>query len=208
MNHHNVKNTQFKNLHYGCQSIYNLKSLNFLHHTNLKIGILGGSFNPAHAGHLHISLRALNYYKFDYVIWLIANQNPFKKTYQRDMTQRSHIAKIISDHPRILISSAEKDLELNHSYDVITALITRYPNIKFSWLMGIDNISSFHKWYRFEEIMQLIDIIVFDRPSENRLTNNTVFHLKYKTMLDKKLAQNIIFDKSVLHYASSSNINR
>lgn len=204
---HNVVITQSKNQNFGLQSIYDLKSLNFLHHTNLKIGILGGSFNPAHDGHLHISLRALNHYKFDYVIWLVANQNPFKQCYKQDIIDRSRIAMMVADHPQILVSNAERDLRVNYSYDVIKTFVTRYPNIKFSWLMGIDNIQYFHKWYRCEEIMQLIDIIIFDRPCDSRFINNTTFHLKYKTMLDKKMVNHIIFDKGVLHYASSSKIN-
>lgn len=186
------------------KKIYDIKSLNFLHNANLKVGILGGSFNPAHEGHLHISLRAIDYYHFDYVVWLIANQNPFKKDYEKDVTTRARDALLIANHPKIIISSVEKDLKVQYAYDALKILTRRYSKIKFSWLMGIDNVEYFHKWHCFKQIMQLLDIIVFDRPCSSRYIQNTSFHLNYGVMLDQKSVTNVIFDKSVLHYAASS----
>lgn len=189
------------------KKIYDLKSLNFLYNANIKVGILGGSFNPAHKGHLYISLRAINYYHFDYVVWLVANQNPFKKAYVKDIITRSRDALLIANHPKIIISNAEKDLKVKYAYDALKILMRRYSKIKFSWLMGVDNIKYFHKWHRFEQIIRLLDIIIFDRPCNSRYVQNTSFCLNYKTVLDKKSSPNIVFDKGVLHHAASSKMH-
>ncbi len=187
------------------KNIYNLQALNFMRSTNLRVGILGGTFDPAHAGHRMISLQALNYYKFDYVIWLVANQNPLKKK-SRDIFDRANNAVKVANHPRIIVSSAEYDLECFYIYDSLKALIDKFPAVNFSWLMGIDSAATFSKWHRYEEIKNLCDIIIFDRPTPTRLVNNRDFGLKSKATLDKTQTNSIMVHRKGLCDISSTQI--
>ena len=188
------------------QNIMNLQALNFLHNLNLRIGVLGGTFNPAHEGHLMISKEALKFYKFDYIIWLVANQNPLKNANSKNIFSRARGALEIVDHPRIIISTAEYDLRERYIYDSLKALIKRFPTIEFSWLMGIDNTASFRKWYRYKDIPKLCNIIIFDRPVSTRLVNSAPFLLKSKGILAKTQANNIVVHRKSLCTVSSTRI--
>lgn len=186
--------------------IYNLQSLNFLKDTKLKIGVLGGSFNPAHYGHFLVSKQAIDSYKCDYVIWLVAKQNPFKDKYKDSIYKRAEQALNIACHPRIIVSSAEDEFGSNYLYDSLRNLTSRLPSNEFIWLMGVDNLDRFHRWYRYEEIPKLCKIILFDRPVKERFVNNSQFNLKYKRILAKPQTANIISHKGVMSSASSSQI--
>jgi nicotinate-nucleotide adenylyltransferase len=188
------------------KKIYDLQSLNFLRNTKLKIGILGGSFNPAHSGHLLISKQAIDLYKLDYVIWLVANQNPFKPEYNHNIFERAKAALDYVDNPKIIISTAEYDFQSYYLYDSLKRLLTFFPNNEFTWLMGIDNLSHFHNWYRSKDIVKLCKIIIFDRPTPGRFINNSNFTLKYKPILAKTQTHNIIIHKGMMDQLSSSQI--
>jgi len=146
------------------KKIYNLQSLNFIRNCKLKIGILGGSFNPAHDGHLRISLEALKLYNFDYIIWLVALQNPLKKQYHINIFNRAKLAAKIAVHPKIIISTAEYDLDSCFAYESLSKLCSKFSKVKFTWIMGMDNIAHFHQWYKYDEIAKICDILIFDRP--------------------------------------------
>tara|TARA_B110000503_G_C7154317_1_gene416609 strand:- start:728 stop:1318 length:591 start_codon:yes stop_codon:yes gene_type:complete len=188
------------------QNIMNLQALGFLRNLNLRIGVLGGTFNPAHSGHLMISMEALKFYKFDYVIWLVANQNPLKRTNSKNIFSRARESLEIVNHPRIIVSTAEYDLGSFYIYDSLKALIERFPTIEFSWLMGIDNAASFRKWYRYKDIPKLCDIIIFDRPVYARLVNINSFICKPKGVLAKTQTKNIILHRNSLCAVSSTQI--
>lgn len=188
------------------QDITNLQALSGMRHANLRVGILGGTFNPAHIGHLEISKEALKFYQLDYVIWLLANQNPLKNPNKKNIFLRAKQAAEIAIHPQIIVSTAEYDLGFYYTYDSLKALIQRFPTIKFSWLMGIDNMVNFHKWYRYKEIPKLCDIIVFDRPVITRLVNIRAFGLKPKGTLAKIQTNNIIIHRKSLYAVSSTQI--
>lgn len=176
--------------------------------SKLKVGLLGGSFNPAHDGHLAISLLAINKYQFDYVIWLVANQNPLKQDYKYDIFTRCADALSIANHPKIIVSSAEYDLGVYYAYDSLKALINRFSEVSFTWLMGIDNLGNFHQWYQYQNIPALCPIIIFDRPVSNRLVNNSRFLLKLNPIVDKTMIMPIITDRSLMDYSSSTAIRR
>lgn len=151
---------------------YHLQALNFLNNSRFKIGVMGGSFNPAHEGHLAISLHALKKYKFDYIIWLVAKQNPFKTMYKKNIFERAEAAKkFIKSHPQIIISTAEQDLQETQTYYVLKYLIKKFTTTKFTWIMGADNISHFKKWDRSNAIRKLCNILVFDRPCKERMVS-------------------------------------
>ena len=188
------------------KKIYNLQSLNFLKGTNLKIGVLGGSFEPAHYGHLLISKQAIDLYKCDYVIWLVANQNPLKSKYKHTIIERAEQAAKVASHPQIIVSTVEYDFGTHYLYNSLKKLKMYFSGNNFVWLMGMDNLSNFHKWYRFTEIPNLCKIILFDRPVRERFVNNCQFSLKFKPILAKTQTHNIIIHKGLMHPISSSQI--
>jgi len=131
---------------------------------NLTIGLLGGSFNPAHEGHLHISELALKKLKLDYVWWLVSPQNPLKK--KSDLApyaKRFESAKRMALHPRIRVMDFEKNANIRYTVDTLLLMRKKYPKVKFVWLMGADNLAIFDKWYRWNLVAQLAPIVIFDR---------------------------------------------
>ena len=129
-----------------------------------RIGLLGGSFNPAHAGHRHISLEALKRLKLDAVWWLVSPQNPLKKSSDlANYALRFESADAIDNHPRIRVMDIEAKHRLLYSIDTIHFLQTRHRDTQFVWLMGADNLAGFHRWRSWREIAARIPIAVLDR---------------------------------------------
>lgn len=188
-------------------NICNLQALNFMHNMPLKVAVLGGTFDPAHDGHLLISRQALNFYHFDFVIWLVANQNPTKPRVERDIFMRAQNAlKIANTNLKIIVSTAEYDLNSHYSYDSMRLLIQKYSTVKFTWLMGVDNVNFFRKWYRSSDLAELCDILIFDRPCDTRLVNVATIGLKPKANLAKTENTNIMIYKGKLCDMSSTQL--
>lgn len=133
----------------------------------LRVGLLGGSFDPAHAGHVHISRVALRRLRLDRVWWLLSPGNPLKPDAPAPLDKRLTAANHALDgHPRILATAIERDLGTVYTIDTINALKRRYPAVRFVWLMGADNLSQFHRWHRWTEIMRALPVAVLARPGE------------------------------------------
>ncbi len=131
----------------------------------LRIGLLGGSFNPAHAGHLHASRIALSRLKLDYVWWLVNPRNPLKsKKELAPFTRRVAFAKIIARDPRIRVSDIEKALGTRYTVDTLVALKKHFPKVHFIWLMGSDNLVQLPRWHRWLDIFALAPVAVVPRP--------------------------------------------
>jgi nicotinate-nucleotide adenylyltransferase len=130
---------------------------------NMRIGLLGGSFNPAHAAHRHISLAALKRLGLDQVWWLVSPGNPLK-TEAPDLETRIIIAREVADHPKILVTGLEAGRRSAYTIDTVRFLKRRCPSVDFVWLMGADNLASFHLWRAWEELFSLLPIAVLDRP--------------------------------------------
>ncbi len=131
-----------------------------------RVGLLGGSFNPAHEGHLHISLMALRALGLDEVWWLVSPQNPLKP--DRGMASfaaRIEAARAAAGHPRIKVSDIEHRLGTRYSADTLEALNKRFPRTAFVWLMGADNLVQIPRWKDWTAIFARAPIAVFDRPS-------------------------------------------
>jgi len=129
------------------------------------VGLLGGSFNPAHAGHRHISVEALRLLGLDEVWWLVSPQNPLKTPAgMAPITARVAAAKTTARHKRIHVSDLEVRLGTRYAVDTVAALIRRYPKVRFVWLMGADNLAGFDRWSRWRTLARLIPIAVFARP--------------------------------------------
>lgn len=134
----------------------------------LRIGLLGGSFNPAHAAHREISLTALHRLKLDQVWWLVSPQNPLKS--RREMAplgQRMAQAQLVAAHPRIRVTAIETALGTRYTADTLAALRQHYPQARFVWLMGADNLAQFHRWRDWRGIAATMPIAVLDRPGFN-----------------------------------------
>lgn len=132
---------------------------------NRAIGILGGSFNPPHKGHLHISLTALKRIGLDEVWWLVTPGNPLKNNSNLNPLNLrvDHANRLIGD-PRIRVSTFEADHGFTYTADTLDALTNRYPDTRLVWLMGADNLTTFHQWERWQDIFRSCPIAVFDRP--------------------------------------------
>jgi nicotinate-nucleotide adenylyltransferase len=131
-----------------------------------RVGLLGGSFNPAHPGHRHISLEALKRLGLDEIWWLVAPQNPLKA--QRGMAslaRRLEAAKALARHPRIKVLDLESRLGTRYTVDTLAALHRLFPRVHFVWLMGADNLAQIRHWQRWTEIFERTPIAVFARPA-------------------------------------------
>ena len=130
-----------------------------------KVGILGGSFNPAHDGHLYISRQALELLDLDEVWWLVSPQNPLKPTDgMAEFSRRFDSAvKVAAAEPRIVVSAIENEFQTRYTADTIRCLRERFPDIAFVWLMGADNLIDFHRWQEWRTIMRSVPIAVFAR---------------------------------------------
>lgn len=132
------------------------------------IGLLGGSFNPAHGGHRSISLFALDALQLDEIWWMVSPGNPLKS--DKDMAKLSHrmaSAKARSRRSRIKVSAIEKQLGTRYTVDTLQRLKRRYPRHNFIWLMGADNLAQFHRWHKWKEIARTLPIAVIERPNYN-----------------------------------------
>ena len=131
----------------------------------MRIGLLGGSFNPAHDGHVHVSEVALKRLKLDYVWWLVTPQNPLKPTTgMASLHDRLHAARQVARHPRIIVMDIEHDFHTHYSFDTLRALQQRFSQVQFVWLMGSDNLAIFRRWHRWIEFAQSVPIAVIQRP--------------------------------------------
>lgn len=130
----------------------------------LKVGLLGGSFNPPHEGHLLISKIALRRLGLDRVWWLFSPGNPLKDNAPADMAMRSAEARKLVSDPRIILTDIESALNTRYTADTLRALTSRYTGTHFVWLMGEDNLAQFHQWEDWRGIAEMVPIAVFSRP--------------------------------------------
>jgi nicotinate-nucleotide adenylyltransferase len=132
-----------------------------------RVGLLGGSFNPAHPGHLHISQLALDILALDAVWWLVSPQNPLKPAAgMAPLEVRVAAARErAAPEPRIFVSDLEQALGTRYSVDTLSALVKRYPATRWVWIMGADNLSELHRWKDWTRLFDLAPVAVFDRPT-------------------------------------------
>jgi nicotinate-nucleotide adenylyltransferase len=131
----------------------------------MRVGLLGGSFNPAHEGHAHVARTAMTRLGLDRVIWLVSPQNPLKSARgTADLAQRMAGARALASGPGMIVSDLEARLGSRYTLDLIRTLRRRYPAVRFVWLMGGDNLASFHRWRGWDEIMRLVPVCVVARP--------------------------------------------
>lgn len=132
-----------------------------------RIGLLGGSFNPAHGGHRFISLEALKRLRLDSVWWLVSPQNPLKpRTGMAPLEARYASARAeIAGHPRLRATTVEEVLGTFYTRETLAALRDRFPGVRFVWLMGADNLWQVDRWAEWSRIFHTVPVAVFNRPS-------------------------------------------
>ncbi|WP_247875953.1 nicotinate-nucleotide adenylyltransferase [Azospirillum sp. TSH100] len=135
-------------------------------YAGLTVGILGGSFNPAHAGHRHISLFALKTLGLDRVWWMVSPQNPLKSTSgMAALPERLAEARAVAAHPRIEVTAIETALGTRFTADTLAKLQRRFPKTRFVWLMGADNLRQIPRWKHWTRIFDSVAVAVFARPT-------------------------------------------
>lgn len=131
----------------------------------LRVGLLGGSFNPAHRGHRSISLAAIRLLALDEVWWLVSPGNPLKQASDMaPLAARAASARAAARRAPIRVTAIERQLGTRYTIDTLRALVRRYPRGRFVWIMGADNLAQFHRWREWRAIARLVPIAVFARP--------------------------------------------
>ncbi|MDC1296833.1 nicotinate-nucleotide adenylyltransferase [Octadecabacter sp.] len=130
------------------------------------VGLLGGSFDPAHDGHVHITKAALERFGLDRVWWLVSPANPLKTRGPAPIGERMAAAKSVMQHPRVTVTDIEERLGTRYTAQTIVALQAAYPGVHFVWLMGADNLAQFHRWQDWREIMERVPVGVLARPGD------------------------------------------
>ena len=130
------------------------------------VGLLGGSFDPAHEGHVHITRTALKRFGLDRVWWLVSPANPLKKRGPALLSDRMARARQVMQHPRVEVTDIESRLGTRYTAETVAALQARYPAVRFVWLMGADNLAQFHRWQDWRWIMDNVPVGVLERPND------------------------------------------
>ena len=158
----------------------------------IKIGILGGSFDPPHKGHVKISTEAKRKFKINKIIWAITKKNPFKKKSFFDIKKRIYLSKkITKNYSFISIKFYENKIKSNKTFDLLNYLKKKNNRCELFFIMGADNLISFHKWYKWEKISSNCNIIVFDRTHFKSKSLKSIAFRK----LSKKVLKFIKFKK-------------
>src|SRR6202049_1548159 len=130
----------------------------------MRIGLFGGTFDPAHAAHRAACLLALRRLGLDRVWWLVTPGNPLKDTKGlAPLAERLAAAQALAHHPRIDVTDLEAELGTAYTYETVSYLLRRCPGVHFVWIMGADNLRSFHRWQRWRGLAQLVPIAIVDR---------------------------------------------
>ena len=132
----------------------------------LTIGILGGSFDPPHEGHVHITRIAIKIFNLSRLWWLVSPGNPIKDTAPSDINKRFLASKKIMKHPLVSITDIEKKLQTKFTFETLIKIKKLYPGTRFVWLMGADNLVNFHHWENWDWIMKNVPVGVLARPKE------------------------------------------
>lgn len=175
----------------------------------LKIGLMGGSFNPPHNGHLKIAKLALKNLNLDEVWWLVSTKNPLKTSKGlMSLSKRVELTKKIANHPKFKVLNIENNLKTKNSYDLLKKILPRLSNMKLIWIMGSDNLFNFSKWYKAKKISNLIPVAVFNRRgSPLRSINSKGAYVLGKRINSSRLKLLSISEPPIWGYFHNVNIN-
>ncbi|KGM49632.1 nicotinate-nucleotide adenylyltransferase [Pseudooceanicola atlanticus] len=147
------------------------------------IGLLGGSFDPAHDGHAHITREALQLFGLDRVWWLVSPGNPLKARQPAPMADRIARARDVIDHPAVEITGIEAVLGTRYTAETLHRIVHLYPRTRFVWLMGADNLAQLDQWQDWRWIMENVPVGVLARPGDRisaRMSKAARFYREYR----------------------------
>ncbi|AXI43442.1 nicotinate-nucleotide adenylyltransferase [Sulfitobacter sp. SK011] len=147
------------------------------------IGLLGGSFDPAHAGHAHITREALKRFGLDRVWWLVTPGNPLKRHGPAPLAKRLAHARDVMQHPRVEVTDIENRIGTRYTAQTLAKLRGLYPQVRFVWLMGADNLAQFHHWQDWRQIMETVPVGVLARPGQRisaRMSRAAALYAPYR----------------------------
>ena len=175
----------------------------------LKIGLMGGSFNPPHNGHLKIAKLALKNLNLDEVWWLVSTKNPLKTSKGlMSLSKRVELTKKIANHPKFKVLNIENNLKTKNSYDLLKKILPRLSNMKLIWIMGSDNLFNFSKWYKAKIISNLLPFAIFNRRgSPLRSINSKGAYVLGKRINSSRLKLLSISEPPIWGYFHNVNIN-
>ena len=131
----------------------------------MRVGLYGGSFNPAHEGHLHVADEARKALGLDRVIWLVSPQNPLKDRRETaSLAERLAQTRKVATGPADIVTDLESRLGSAYTADTLRWLRRRYPGVHFVWIMGSDNLLGLHRWRAWREIVRENDVAIVPRP--------------------------------------------
>ena len=130
----------------------------------MRVGLFGGSFDPAHPGHALVAETALRRLGLDRLVWLVSPGNPLKPNAPAGLSRRMASARAVARGPRMLVSDAEARIGCRYTIDTVRALKARYPGVKFVWIMGADSLLGFHRWRGWTELMGEVPMAIVTRP--------------------------------------------
>jgi len=161
---------------------------------NIRVGILGGTFDPPHKGHLYISKVALKKLRLNKLLWIITKKNPLKKKPYLKIEKRIKLSKkITSNEKKIFVKYFDNKIKSNNTFDLLNYLKKKQKKIKLYFLIGADNLVKFHRWNNWKKIPELAKIVIFPR-------GNHLIH-KNKYIVTKR------FKKNDLIYINSKKVN-
>jgi len=162
------------------------------HPRGMRIGLFGGSFNPPHEAHRAASLFALKRLGLDRVWWLVTPGNPLKDTrHLPPLPVRMAAARMIARHPRIDVTAIEALSGTRYSFDTVVWLLRRCPGVHFVWLMGADNLASFHLWQNWRGIAARLPIAVIDRAATSQAASSPAAHRLSRSRIPEAMARRI-----------------
>lgn len=182
-------------------------------HPDQTIGLLGGSFDPAHLGHIHVSETALRAFGLDRLWWLVSPGNPLKDKGPAPLADRMAYARGVVQHPKVDVTDIETHLGTRFTVETLAHLIGLYPRARFTWVMGADNLGQFHLWKEWEWIANHVRIGVVSRPNSGFPALNSPFARKFRDnrlpasrsrMLAQLPAPTWCFVNGPLHHQSST----
>lgn len=144
------------------------------------IGLFGGSFDPPHEGHVHVSREALKRFGLDRVWWLVSPGNPLKSRGPAPLDRRLAAANDLIRHPRVEATDIEARIGTRFTAATLAELIRLYPGVRFVWLMGADNLTQFHHWQHWDWIMEHVPIGVLARPGQRISARTSVAAQRFR----------------------------
>jgi len=144
------------------------------------VGLLGGSFDPPHEGHAHITREALKRFGLDRVWWLVSPGNPLKAHGPAPLPERMAACRRLIRHPRVHVSDFETRAGTRYTAQTLEALRAACPGVRFVWLMGADNLVQFHRWDSWREIIEAVPLGVLARPGQRLAGRNAVAARSYR----------------------------